>query len=301
MTIKQMLADNRTVIPNAKILYVGWLTKEVLLKHVSSIVVEFTESEAANAIIYAGMAWDCQIYHCQLYDRSCRIKQCFRCYKYGHIGTQCNAFQVCGHCAELHETKHCKQKAVEGFTPQCAVCKGAHTAWSNACPARKEELQRVEQAKQGRSTYWHVPPKVNTAQLETQHTQNIKPRRETRTQAAPLPGHTTGPGPEETMSIGSPSPGRNDQGPPAPTYRHASQAPALAPGPRPNKPEETSAIVPTPTTLPEEEVWVTPAILYELTGQPELPEGLQHERDHNCRLIQIDIHTKQRYKKQMSG
>jgi len=88
-TIQQMLADNYTVIPNAKIAYIGWLTKDAALKRASSIVVEFTDPEMANAIIYAGMAWDGQIHQCQLYDRACRVKQCFRCYNYGHIGTQC--------------------------------------------------------------------------------------------------------------------------------------------------------------------------------------------------------------------
>ena len=157
--IEQILADNHTVIPNAEVSYIGWLTKEAALKRASSIVVEFTDPESANAIIYAGMAWEGQIHQCELYDRACRVMQCFRCYHYCHITTQCNASQVCGYCAEPHETKHCKQKEVERFTPRCAVCKGAHTAWSNACPARKKEMQRVARAKQARSVYWHVPPK----------------------------------------------------------------------------------------------------------------------------------------------
>ncbi|KFZ20125.1 hypothetical protein V502_03342, partial [Pseudogymnoascus sp. VKM F-4520 (FW-2644)] len=54
-TIQQMLADNYTVIPRTEISYVGWLTKESTLKRASSIVVEFTDPEMANAIIYAGM------------------------------------------------------------------------------------------------------------------------------------------------------------------------------------------------------------------------------------------------------
>jgi hypothetical protein len=157
--IQQMLADNHTVVPDAEITYIGWLTKESHLKRASSIVVEFTEPEMANAIIYAGMVWDGQVHQCQLYDRACRIKQCFRCYNYGHIGTQCSAAQVCGYCSEQHETKHCSQKGAEGFAPRCTVCKGVHTAWSNACPARKKEMGRVEQAKQMRNIYWHVPVK----------------------------------------------------------------------------------------------------------------------------------------------
>jgi len=65
-TIQRILADNYTVIPKAEIPFVGWLTKESHLKRASSIVVEFTDPEMANAIIYAGMVWDGQIHVCQL-------------------------------------------------------------------------------------------------------------------------------------------------------------------------------------------------------------------------------------------
>ena len=133
----------------------------------------------ANAIIYTGMAWEGRIHQCQLYDRACRVKQCFRYYYYGHIGTQCNTSQTCGYCAELHESKHCKQKGAEGFAPRCAVCKEAHTAWSNACPARRKEMRRVEQAKEGRSIYWHVPAK-DTPAAATAPTHNANTGRQSR-------------------------------------------------------------------------------------------------------------------------
>ena len=177
-TIDRVLADNRTVIPEAKISYVGWLTKEGNLKRASSIVVEFTDPMMANAVIYAGMAWDGVIHQCQLYDRACRMKQCFRCYHYGHITTQCNASQICGYCAELHETKDCRRKAVEGFTPRCAVCKENHTAWSNACPARRKEMKRVEQAKEVRSIYWHVPRKESPKHVDIQSPRRVVTRPE---------------------------------------------------------------------------------------------------------------------------
>ena len=61
-TIQRMLADNYTVVPDAEISYVGWLTKEATLKRASSIVVEFEDPEMANAIIYAGMVWDGEIH-----------------------------------------------------------------------------------------------------------------------------------------------------------------------------------------------------------------------------------------------
>jgi hypothetical protein len=194
-TIQRILAGNYTVIPSTEISHIGWLTKEATLKRASSIVVDFTDPEMANAIIYAGMAWEGQIHQCQLYDRACRVKQCFRCYNYGHIGTQCNASRVCAYCAEQHEAKHCKQKGVEGFNPQCAVCKDAHTAWSNACPARRKEMQRVEQAKEARSIYWHVPSKEGTPRPRLQpEPHNIQdtdpPTQEAHERPRPIPAPT---------------------------------------------------------------------------------------------------------------
>lgn len=220
-TIDQMLADNHTVIPDAKITYIGWLTKEGNLKRASSIVVEFTDPAMANAVIYAGMAWDGQIHQCQLYDRACRIKQCFRCYQYGHITTQCNASQVCGYCAELHETKHCQRKEVEGFTPRCAVCKGDHTAWSNACSARRKEMKRVELAKEIRSIYWHVPPKDNPTQPGTHATNRPNVHGDDTNNRRALAAQM----PEETTEPTEPRPNVI-----APQFFEHTQQPAATPG-----------------------------------------------------------------------
>jgi hypothetical protein len=254
-TIQQMLADNHTVIPNAKISHVGWLTKEATLKRASSIVVEFTDPEAANAIIYAGMAWDGHIHQCQLYDRACRVKQCFRCYNYGHIGTQCKASQVCGYCAELHETRHCSQKGAEGFAPRCAVCKGAHTAWSNACPARKKEMGRVEQAKLTRSTYWHVPLKENTTRRSLHNSSSINAAREDPILDTMDLSQTAAQRPQETNT------------PPA----TADSAPAHLERVNPEnlEPTETTSTSLVPHTLAVEE-WETP---------PQEPQQQPHQLD----------------------
>lgn len=158
-TIQRILAENHSVIPNAEITYIGWLTKDSTKKRNSSMVIEFTRPEMANAIIYAGFLWEGLIRTCQLYDRSCRIKQCLRCCNYGHIGTQCSASQACGHCTGGHEIRECTAKSTLGFVPKCTVCKGSHTAWNAACPARQKEIQRVEKAKQERNHYWPTPPR----------------------------------------------------------------------------------------------------------------------------------------------
>jgi hypothetical protein len=271
-TIQRIIADNYTVIPNAQISHIGWLTKEAATKRASSIVVEFTDPETANAIIYAGMAWEGRIHQCQLYDRACRVKQCFRCYNYGHIGTQCNASQVCGYCAEQHEAKHCKQKGVEGFTPRCAVCKGAHTAWSNACPARRKEMQRVEQAKEARSIYWHVPSKEDTSHPEPHNTRNTNPSQEAQERSRPIPAPTAVLEPQDATTAESNSPLHHSPGTPP-----SIEAPGvLSTEPTPprvgetngtGESEELSAMLP-PVALSDGEEWATPAVLQNPVWQP---------------------------------
>ncbi|KAH6957479.1 hypothetical protein DER45DRAFT_604275 [Fusarium avenaceum] len=78
--------ENRPFIPNAGIKYIGWLTRIVTTKSVSSIINE-------------GLIWQGEVFQCELYDRSCRLRQCFSCQRYGHIGTQCKATTRCGYCA----------------------------------------------------------------------------------------------------------------------------------------------------------------------------------------------------------
>jgi len=283
-TIQQILADNYTVIPKAEISFVGWLTKESPHKRASSIVVEFTDPEMANAIIYAGMVWDGHIHICQLYDRACRVKQCFRCYNYGHIGTQCNAAQTCGYCTEQHETKHCKQKGVEGFTPKCTVCKGVHTAWSNACPARKKEMGRVEQAKQIRSIYWHVPSKDDTPKDNNRRTGDLTTRNRTLNQttripATPIPAQTATQRPEEAIEPAVPDSsafGQTEPQGPLPTDRSSiaqttlqtqTQIGAQAPS--------EATMTRTPGAFSVEEDWATPATQQEPTQRLDAPTDFQ--------------------------
>lgn len=277
-TIQQVVADNYTVIPNAEISYVGWLTKEGPLKQASSIVVEFVDPEMANAIIYAGMAWDGQIHQCQLYDRACRVKQCFRCYNYGHIGTQCNASQTCGYCTEQHETKHCRQKGVKDFVPRCTVCKGAHTAWSIACPARKKEMGRVEQAKQLRSTYWHVPRKENITAPSTDKTRNISTIQEVALRVAPAPAQTMTQRPEEAMRPIASGTGTFAQAEPEAL---PVQAPAPTQASLRAQPPLEVATTQAPVFPSVEEEWTTPA-----TQQRPTPQQLNPPIDSQVRATE---------------
>ena len=158
----ELLQDNKPFIPLADIKYIGWLSRLAPTKSASSIIVEFTRPEDANKIIDEGLIWQGEVFQCERYDRQCRLKQCYKCQRYGHIGTQCTAQTACGYCAELHSSKDCPTKADKESPRKCATCKGPHEAWSNKCPVRKTELAKVKSAYDSRQPYHFVPTRRGT-------------------------------------------------------------------------------------------------------------------------------------------
>jgi hypothetical protein len=156
---ENILQDNRPFIPRAEIKYVGWLTRNAYSKSASSVIIEFTQPEDANKIIDEGLVWQGELFQCERYERQCRLKQCFKCQKYGHIGTQCKATTACGYCAQEHNSRDCPSKADRTATRKCAACGGAHEAWNQNCRIRKEELARTKAAYATRAQY-HPAPEV---------------------------------------------------------------------------------------------------------------------------------------------
>ncbi len=109
-TRDQLLLDNKPFILHAEIKYIGWLTRNAPTKAFSSITIEFSKPEDANKIIDEGLIWQGEVFQCERYERQCRVKQCFKCQHYGHIGTQCKATIACGYCAQEHESRDCLLK-----------------------------------------------------------------------------------------------------------------------------------------------------------------------------------------------
>ncbi|KAI8395899.1 hypothetical protein FOFC_21429 [Fusarium oxysporum] len=161
-----ILQDNKPFIPNAEIKYIGWLTRSSSTKSASSVVVEFTRPEDANKVIDEGLIWQGEVFQCELYDRQCRVRQCFQCHKYGHIGTQCKATITCGYCAQDHATRDCPTKSDRNAPRKCAACNGPHEAWNNQCPTRKQEVNKAKAASKSRPRY-HLELESFVARITT--------------------------------------------------------------------------------------------------------------------------------------
>lgn len=86
-----------------------------------------------------------------------RISQCYRCQRYGHSQTHCNAIPKCVGCAESHFSYECPNKPVTGqppkTKPKCFLCGGAHPANFSKCPnAPKYNIQIENSANQTANT-----------------------------------------------------------------------------------------------------------------------------------------------------
>jgi hypothetical protein len=159
-----ILLENRPFLPNADIKYIGWLRGKTPVKAMTSIIIEFSKPEDANKIIDEGLVWQSELCQCERYERQCRLKQCFNCQKYGHIGTQCKATTKCGYCAQEHSSRECPTKTDKDAPRKCANCHGTHEAWRQQCQMRKGEMARIEAAHAIRPKYH---PIIDTPGLES--------------------------------------------------------------------------------------------------------------------------------------
>ncbi|KAK9778918.1 hypothetical protein SCAR479_04154 [Seiridium cardinale] len=148
-----LLQDNKAFVLTADIKYVGWLTQSASKKEASSVVVELSRAEDANKLIDEGLIWKGQVFQCERYDRQCRLRQCYKCCAYGHIGTQCKATTTCGYCAQEHATRDCPSKSHTTTPRKCPACYGEHEAWRGGCPTRICEKAKVKAAYSQRSRY----------------------------------------------------------------------------------------------------------------------------------------------------
>ncbi len=95
---------------------------------------------------------------CELDDKACRIKQCFRCYKCGYTGSWCSAEHECGYCAGRHATSYCNNRdnsptilQQKGDIPQNVIFSTKAATRLGARPAQHERRSGIESTRPNRS------------------------------------------------------------------------------------------------------------------------------------------------------
>jgi hypothetical protein len=148
-------------VHDLEILRLTWLTNPAITKKtVSSVVMEIVNPRTANAIIDSGIYWNKQHLAVERYDPACRLRQCFKCQQFGHIGPQCHSKERCGWCAGPHNSRSCSHNK-DDTKVCCSNCRSKHAAWSKGCEIRQKEERKVNSCRVARERY-HLVPTVAT-------------------------------------------------------------------------------------------------------------------------------------------
>jgi hypothetical protein len=107
------------------------------------------------------LLWDAEIFECESYDATLQIRQCFKCYKFGHIAKYCKKRPRYGYCATAshgQEEDSYPQKQ-NSEIKRYINCSGKHTAWDRSCLIYKIISDRAKKA------YTHRPRQFIIASL----------------------------------------------------------------------------------------------------------------------------------------
>ena len=112
--------------------------------------------------------WNSQALDCEPFWAVLEPKQCFKCWKWGHIQRYCVKPALCGRCGcRAHGEGG---KAGEAQCPthtsqipyRCPNCGGRHPAWVKECPGRMKAKEGAREAYQHRPRAF-AAPKPDTA------------------------------------------------------------------------------------------------------------------------------------------
>lgn len=156
----------------------------------------------ANQLCKKGLVYKAEIFDVEPYEESVHPRQCYKCYKVGHIAKYCEATPRCGHCgATAHESgeETCPVKTTNA-PPRCANCNGPHPAWSRACPVMNQHWNKARDAYQHRptsfaETFKDVHPDRLAAIRRRTADEALSPEAPTRKRAGRPPGSKNKAGP----------------------------------------------------------------------------------------------------------
>lgn len=145
VAIKTIQNENANTL-KLDITWIGWFGALKEGDKKGSLIIELASPEEGNRALEEGLVIGSELHGCCVYNKQCRSKQCFQCWRYGHLSTsaECPAKEqrVCGRCSGQHHHKECTATA-----RKCPVCQGPHEAWNKVCEFKKKEILRMRNSR----------------------------------------------------------------------------------------------------------------------------------------------------------
>jgi hypothetical protein len=211
--INSIYAQNPQLKDVVRIVRVGWARRTLKSgKRVAALHIGIAEPKQANHLIDTGLLLDSELHDCELFDGSCYITQCFRCYQYNHTAKHCRNVARCGFCgASGHSSQDCSKKD-DRTAFYCIPChKQGHVSWARECPVRKRQVVSAQQAYACRPSKFqvratgpqpmHTVPKTATA---TATATALATACSSQPEASPIGGPTRDPSPKSVIEVEMP-------------------------------------------------------------------------------------------------
>ncbi len=143
MIIKRLIKNNVRLHEDLKMLRIAWFKKIVESEKIhSSLIVKIVIKIMMNWLLNVDMLNSYQECLCELFEKNCRITQCYRCFNFDHITKFCKNEKCCFKCTDKHHIKKC---IVLMNKRRCANCNDSHELWKHSCLKWKLEIKQSEE------------------------------------------------------------------------------------------------------------------------------------------------------------
>ncbi len=79
---------------------------------------------------------------CKLFEKNCRITQCYKCFNFDHMTRFCKNKECCFKCTDKHHIERC---VVSMNRKRCANCNDSHELWRCSCLKWKLQIKQSEE------------------------------------------------------------------------------------------------------------------------------------------------------------
>ncbi len=100
---------------------------------------------------------------CKLFEKNCRITQCYKCFNFDHMTRFCKNKECCFKCADKHHIKKC---VVSMNKRRCVNCNDSHELWKCSCFKWKLQIKQSEEIFQNRLIRYSEVSKNNHSSCE---------------------------------------------------------------------------------------------------------------------------------------
>ncbi len=147
--IERLIKDNARLHEDLKVLRIVWFKKIAdSEKTHSSLIVEIAIEAMMNRLMNMSMLNLYQECACKLFEKNCRITQCFRCHEFDHMIKICRKNQRCEKCADKHHIEKC----VMSSNRRCCInCNENHEFWRCICLKWWQQMKQAFKIYRNRS------------------------------------------------------------------------------------------------------------------------------------------------------